>query len=347
MPNSISNTLDKTKFNLYFSLQKSFNKDMDEIIKDVKISKEIPKFLKGLDLERGIYSYGIASTDEIDIEGERVIIQDNLINGLTNPPYNKIFLSHDHEAIASGVIKFAGRIPEMDNEFYIVERINEAHPMFKNIVGSMANGNLDSYSVCGRASDWEIGKDGEKIRRVSELTEVSRTSYPGNAGAGIQGTFFVKTKQGGYSINKNLEVNQMNDELKSFVTEAIEKAISPILEKINVLEVFKKDLDDKKVEDDPKDPSAEGKDTEGSVKDKEESETPKEESEEQPSEEIQKMIDKKVEEKFQKMNDTLKPRKSAVKKEEPFEKSKKDENVILPFLNSSRRDLYDGGAKWI
>jgi len=344
MPNSNSNTLDKNKFRLYFSLQKSFNKDMDEMIKDVKISKDIPSFLKDLDLDRGIYSYGVASTDEIDTEGERVIIADDLINGLIKPPYNKIFMSHDHEDIASGVIKFAGRIPDMNNDFYIVERINEAHPMFKNIIGSMANGNLDSYSVSGNAPR-EVGSNGEMIRRVIDLKEVSRTSYPGNASSGIQGMFFVKTKQGGYSFNKNLEVKQMNEEeLKSFVTEAIQKALTPIAEKIGALEVFKKDLEDKKVEDDPKDPSEEG--TEGSVKDKEKSETPKEESEEQPSkEEIQKMIDTGVKDGIQKQKDELKPRKSAVKVEEPFKKSKQDDGAISSFLKSGRKDLYDGGAK--
>jgi len=324
-------------FNLYFSLQKTFNKDMEVLAKELNIAEGIPEEFAGIEMEPGLYSYGIASTEEIDTDGEKIVIDDEIINGLSNPPYNKIFLSHDNKDIASGVIKFSGRIPELDNQFYIVERINEHHPMFKNIVGSIQNGYLDSYSVAGEASLEYDPVSGSRVRKVTSLREVSRTSYPANPDAGIQGMFFVKTANGGFLIKKE-DIAEMNEEDLNKALEPLNKTLEELKKRLESVEKFQKDLEDK-----PDTPAAD--ENKGSEEGSGEETGDEETKEEEKKEDIEKMIDKKLEEFKKSLGSKLEERKSEIKDEsKEFEKTSKEGNSLFGFLKDPSKTQFVGGA---
>ena len=179
---------------------------------------ELPSFLQNVDLPKGNYVYGIGSNSDLDNQGERVILNDNVVSSLIG---KKLYLEHDHKGELTGIapigmIKFSKIIPEMDNQHIIVARMNEAHPFQDNIWGSIQNGMYDAFSIGGNANKEfrfnPITHKHEIIRDVKALDEVSVTSMPANAGAGIMGTFVKNMsrpgsfnqagKQGGFELFK-------------------------------------------------------------------------------------------------------------------------------------------------
>jgi cation transport regulator len=319
-------------FKLFFDIEKSFNPKKSNLLKDMNLEEIIPEIFKNLDLESGVYSYGVASTIDVDSQGERVIVPDDVMGSLTKPPYNKVFISHQNMDIASGVIKFAGRAPELNNEFVILERINEFHPNFQSIVGSIQNGNLDSYSVAGDAEvDYDYAS-GQKIRKVTSLKEVSRTSYPANPHAGIQGMFFIKTAKGGYAYETEHESmikaamandteENMEDTLKTTI-EAMQKSMVELTEKVNAMNT---ELTDK---------------VNGLLEFRKnlESQAPA-----PKAEDIAKSVETQIE---KALSTKLEPKKSVDKQEEPFKKTQVDNDMtITNFLKSGRMSLNTGGAK--
>ena len=253
MKNNISSR--RYPFTIYFDMNKAFNTEL----KDINLDTEIPIAFKDMKLEPGVYSYGTASADSIDADGEKVIIDEPILKKLTDAPYNKIFISHDRMDIASGIIKYAGRHPSFNNEAIILERINEHHPLFHNIVGSIQNHNLDSYSVAGEATK-EYGFDSNSgkmtsIRKVKELREVSRTSCPSNPEAAIKGLFFVKTQKGGYTytqeeIDMEKELQEKFDSIEKSLNDyklSHDKALEELGKRCSDVETFKKSIEEERL----------------------------------------------------------------------------------------------------
>jgi len=198
------------KLKLYLQFQKSFTTDLSK--------NELPPFLQNIELPKGRYVYGIGSNSDIDGQGERVVLNDNVASSLIG---KKLYLEHDHKGELTGIapigmIEFSKIIPEMQNQHIIAARMNEAHPFKDNIWGSIQNGMYDAFSIGGNANKEfkfnPITHKHEIIRDVKALDEVSVTSMPANAGAGIMGTFVKNMsrpgsfnqagKQGGFELFK-------------------------------------------------------------------------------------------------------------------------------------------------
>lgn len=186
---------------LYFDLRKSFTH---------KIDNDIPKIFNSLNLGKGTYVWGIASNGDLDKTGERVVLDPDIAMGLEKG--GKLMLEHDKSGANSGglasfgTIQFSRVVPEMDNQHILLAKLNDAHQNFDAVLGSIENGNLDSFSVAGNASmeqefNSESGKN-ETIRRVHSLNETSLTSSPANGAAGIAGLFRKNLGFGGVEITK-------------------------------------------------------------------------------------------------------------------------------------------------
>ncbi len=262
-PINKSKESEETNFKLYlerqetFAIEKDLSKVTKDIIKEFSIGNKIPEFAKDLKLSSGIYSYGVATNPDVDIENESVEIPNEVFSDLTKAPYNKVFMAHNKKDIASGVIQFAGVV---NNDKVLLEKLNEAHPMFRNIAGSIANKNLDSYSVSGQALkenvfDSSLGRNITN-RKVLKAHEVSRTSCPVNAGASIDGLFFVKSKAGGYAYSQedskmeNTDVQAIQKSIAD-LSGAVEKSntdmnakMDGMAERLGVVETFQKSLKD-------------------------------------------------------------------------------------------------------
>lgn len=334
----------REEMKLYFNIEKTFNSEMKEMVKDFDIDSGMPKIFKDLNLDPGIYSWGVASTEDVDTEGEKVIISDRVISDLTKAPYNKVFMSHDSRDIASGIIKFAGRMEAMDNQFIILEQINESHPKFKNIVGSIANNALDAYSVSGEATvevDFDKATNKQvKIRKVNVLREVSRTSFPANPEAGIEGLFFVKTKNGGYAIEEDPEMEK--DIIKAL--EGFKESLDNLTGRMDNIEKFKKDLEeaDKKepVKKDPVDPVEPTKPTEP-TEPKDDPVKPTDPVEPITEEKVEKMIKTRVDKEVNDFKKSLKDPGKGIAKDDTnkFKKTKKDDQLMGFLKDPSRKDL--------
>ena len=177
----------------------------------------------------GTFSWGIASTESIDSDGEKVIIPDEVLGKLTQKPYNKVFHSHQHSDIASGMIVFAGKI---NGTPIIVERRNENHPMYSSLLGSIKNGYVDSYSIGGNAREKIV--NGKKVREVYELKEVSTTSLPANPEALIGGIFTLKALKSGSYIYKQekMEENKMSESEINARIDALTKGMDGMVSKV-------------------------------------------------------------------------------------------------------------------
>ena len=192
-------------------------------------NSQLPTMFKDVELDDGYYSYGIASTQDADIFGEKIIIPDEVARGLEIPPFNKSLVNHDKNDISTGIIKFSRIVPINGKDYHVIlEKVNDKHPKFESIWGSMKNGNLDAYSIAGYTSqpirkfNPEIGKV-EAIRKAERFEEVSKVSMPANPNAKILGTFhvedgnyFKKNMAGGILINNQKKEDKTMGE--NFVT---------------------------------------------------------------------------------------------------------------------------------
>ncbi len=208
---------------VYYNLQKTkafthkFDKDVPAIFKDFKFDK-YPK--------DSVWIWGVGSNPDLDQTGERVILDPEVAKGLEKN--GNLMLEHDKEGknsggIASyGTIEFSRVVPEMDNQHIIMARANEWHQNINNVVGSILNNNIPSFSVAGQASREHVinptTNQPETIRRVHNLNETSMTSSPANLGSGITGVFQKNLKElEGNEIQKP-EGNKMENE--NFVPKA-------------------------------------------------------------------------------------------------------------------------------
>ena len=198
--NSSYNQFTNGNFGIFFDIQKNFQIDGT-------IKTDLPEMFSSVsqDWDKGTYTWGVASTEKIDSDGETVVIPEDVLKKLTEKPYNKVFHSHQHSDIASGMIVFAGKI---NGTPIIVEKMNEDHPSFQNYLGSIKNGFIDSYSIGGNAREKTV--NGKKVREVYELKEVSRTSLPANPEALIGGMFTLKTLKSGSYIYKQEKTEDNN-----------------------------------------------------------------------------------------------------------------------------------------
>ena len=200
-----------------------------DIQKTFKSEGEVPSFFKDLDLEKGDYFWAVATNNDVDRQGERVELSNEVAMELEKK--GKIMMEHDKEGKNTGMasvgkIKFLRKVAEMENQFIVLSRLNEHHPLASNILGSIENGNLDAVSISGNAPpervvNPETGKT-ETVRRVRELNEISLTSSPANEGAQVAGSFIVKNTAtsrfyapragyGGVEIYKNTESEKMEE----------------------------------------------------------------------------------------------------------------------------------------
>ena len=322
-----------------FIIEKDLSKEVKDIVKDLGITNEVPEWAQGLKLESGVYSHGTATTENVDIENDSVEVEDEVFSDLTKAPYNKIFQAHDKSDIASGTIQFAGIV---NGDKKLLEKLNESHPMFKNIAGSIKNHSLDSYSVSGQATsqlvfDKDLGRNITK-RKILKLHEVSRTSCPVNPDAKIDGLFFVKSHAGGYAYSQedskmeNTDVLQAIQKSITDMSAKVEKSQTDVMEKIDgmaerlgVVETFQKSLQDEaaklnKAEDGEEKPKEESKE-----EPKEEAKP--EETKDDTKEEVKKSL---VEERLEKVEKALlKPSKAVAK----VPTSTINKSVETPMLN--------------
>lgn len=193
-----------------FSKAYSFTKSDDG-------SPEIPEMFNNLTLDNGKYFWGIGSTDDIDEQGERVILSPETAQTLETAPYNKIYVEHNNKDFPAGIVQFSRMV---DGKHIILAKANDAHPQLDNIWGSVQNGSFDSFSVAGDAKR-TIGPLGEKIAQVNKLREASLTSMPINPNASLGGSFeiaksffktnnghFFKSARGGLEILDNIQQNK-------------------------------------------------------------------------------------------------------------------------------------------
>ena len=187
---------------LYFDFQKSNSFAKDFKVDGIDIDSNIPAIFKDIPLDNGVYIWGYASNEDLDRQGERIkYASDEVPKMLETAPHNKLMLEHDKTGANTGMapvgkIVFSRKVPEMGNQHILLSKVNNHHPLYPNILGSVKDGFIDSFSVSGNASrDHQYNSQTQKneiIRTVHNLTETSLTSSPANEGAGIVDMFIVK-----------------------------------------------------------------------------------------------------------------------------------------------------------
>lgn len=264
-----------------FNLQKSF---------ELKADSKIPAIFKDVKLNKGSkYVWGVASNSDMDAQGERVKMDTELATSLERAPYNKLYLEHDHSGANSGgigsigLIRFSKFVSELDNQHIILAELNDAHKNINSLWGSVQNGNVDSFSVCGKADrklefNSLTGKT-ERIAHMKDLRETSLTSMPANASAGVLGTFIAKNQMEAIKMEENnnfitmetytKDMGEIKDGIKA-LTDTVGKnaeSMKGIHENFTNLQ---KDLDAEIKKDDEDEENKEG-DSEESKENKEES----------------------------------------------------------------------------
>ncbi len=185
------------KFNLPLKLRKSFEVKQDEVGSKLNEQTpgyvEMPEQFKSLNLESGKYFWGYANVEQVDMQGDLFPIAtlEELAPGLTESPYNKIFLFHNYEDIATGTI-IATAVDQRG--LLILAKLNEDHQRAPEVWSSILNGSLDGLSMGGSFVEVESYYDEEydmtiTVAKKATASEVSLTSIPVNGGSMLMGAF--------------------------------------------------------------------------------------------------------------------------------------------------------------
>lgn len=177
------------RFDLPLKLRKSF------VVSDQEpdISTSVPDIFKKIELIQGKYFWGYANVEQVDMQGDLFPIStlEELAPGLTEAPYNKVFLFHNYEDIAIGTIIATATD---SRGLLILAKLNEDHSRAQEVWKSILNGSLDGFSMGGSFVEVE-SQYNEKldmmvsIAKKAIVSEVSLTSIPVNGGSLLQGAF--------------------------------------------------------------------------------------------------------------------------------------------------------------
>jgi len=140
----------------------------------------IVKSLEVSDGEKNVYVEGYASAAVKDLDGD-IITEEALRQAakeLTQEPYNKVFINHNHTDIPIGKVVAAD---VRDGKLWIRVMLNKAHPLFETIHESMKNGFLDAFSIGFKA----LERKGDRITRI-KILEVSLVGIPANPKAVVE-----------------------------------------------------------------------------------------------------------------------------------------------------------------
>lgn len=183
------------KFNIPLKLRKSFQvNDSEDKMQAQNVGfAAMPEQFKNLNLEPGKYFWGYANVDQVDMQGDLFPIEtlEDLAPGLTQAPYNKIFLNHDYTDIASGTIVATATD---SRGLLILGKLNEDHQRAWEIWQSILNESLDGLSMGGSFLEVESYYDEANdltvtVAKKATATEVSLTSIPINGGSMLMGAF--------------------------------------------------------------------------------------------------------------------------------------------------------------
>lgn len=289
--------------NLFNSIQKSFTSD------------EIPDMFKGLKLESGRYIYGIGSTNDVDRQGEKVIITDEIARGLEQEGsgnYNKVYMEHESKNFPVGLIKFSRMV---DGKHMLLVKVSESNPRVENVWGSVNEKTVDSFSIKGNAPDRNPLPGGAIERTVKELHEVSLTSMPANPNAGVQGTFiaksmntpngqFFKSSYGGVEfLDNKMEVATMPDNIITKAdfdafTESVKGSIDRLTTRVGTIETnftaFKKAVGDEDTKEEETTVEETEEETSEETKEEKKEETTEETKEEKKDDDVAKSMNDRI-----------------------------------------------------
>ena len=219
---------DQVRFNLFVPFEKSFQLTMDQ--------PEMPDEFLSLNLDQGYYVWGYANVPSVDLQGD-MFPMDTLramAPSLTRPPYNKIFLFHDYNDIASGTI-IATAMDE--NGMLVLAKLNEEHSRASEVWGSVQNKTLDGFSMGGSFIQVETIEDEEtgmtfNVVREAVATEVSLTSAPVNGESLIMGAFKkskeIFNKVEDKKFNKSVKIEMKGEDKKFFINEEFMKSLKSV-----------------------------------------------------------------------------------------------------------------------
>jgi HK97 family phage prohead protease len=171
----------------------------------------LPIEFTSMNLDSGRYFYGMATLPTVDEEGDKIsmkAIQEGS-ETLTTSPYNKIFLGHNYQDIAVGLI-IAKAVTKKG--LLILAKLNDAHERADEVWKSLNEGYLDGLSIGGsflsveRVFDKELNKYINIVKKV-RFREVSLTSIPAHSQALMVGAFTKASK----IINEIVKVNDVNE----------------------------------------------------------------------------------------------------------------------------------------
>lgn len=321
--------------NLIFSKTKTV-----DFTKGFEVMDGAPEIFRTLNIEPGRYSYGPITSSEIDTDGDRLIVPDEVLRQLVQPPYNKVYIGHQQNQIPAGVIKFAGRVPEFENPI-MIEKLNEGHPDVENIWKSQIEGALDAYSISGKADSEKVWNDDlqdyEIVRRVTLLVEVSKVGTPANRDAMVHGLFIAKSGKDVtlFGGNKMSEEYVKKDDLVAFKKEMLDDVNKAIKDSF---ESFKKEAEPEKPADEEseEEPKEEEASAEEPAKEGEPKPEPTTEPEAEPD--VQKMVKTEVDKQLSELKKSLVTDKAVPK--EPVKKKVQNNDNFEQVLTGKKTSLY-------
>lgn len=332
-------------FTLPVKLEKSFSID--------KSTQQVPEIFGSIELKTGKYFWGYASVDVTDTEGDRITLRalDKVKDDLIVAPYNKIFLSHNYQDIAVGMIVATS----VDSKgLLILAKLNEDHERANETWSSLQNGFLDAFSIGGKFVTMEriYNEDTEEFNNVAteiEAMEVSLTSIPANPSAMLMGAFekarhFIKLLNGKETLlneDKFVIPEKMIEDKEEIIetpTETVEETTPEVIEtKDDVIEEVKEEVIETPEEVKTEEIIEEKKDND-SVEENTDTKIPetKEEVEEPKIEKKEIEEDKKEEKEEEKESDDLIDAKKTI---ETLTKDKKDLEVKVEELEAEVKGL--------